>query len=764
MKQNRSPFSAARPAGCIVSLCLLFASAANAAVPGGHSSIPDLGMELILIAPGTFQMGSPTGDGEDERPVTEVTLSRAYWLGKTEVTQAQWRVVMGTNPAYFQGNDHPVERVSWHEALEFCRRLTERERAAGRLPAGHVYTLPTEAQWEFACRAGTTGPHAGDVADMAWINANSGGRTHPVAQKRPNAWGLHDMHGNVWEWCLDRYGKYPGGRVTDPAGAETGLGRVYRGGRWGNSANFARSAYRISDLPEHRGVSLGLRVALVVGEVAPPPPPRPTELPFGMTMTARELKQLDAGFDYPVRQVVIDGEVWMIFVPGRQAYKGIAPVLRYKGPDLEHLERQPDGTGDFSGGSAHLGCGMWWDEETRTLYGLIHAEYDRDHPPGQGWTAKKTRLAISRDLGLTWTLVGDILTRALPETKDYVGDNLEAGPADFDFYVDERGGYFYVTSWNSFVPKNGPINGFLMFAEVARCAIADKLAPGKWFKFRDGQWAEPGLGGKASRVGMDRRGLYGNTIYSEHLGKYLRIGINIGVTDDRGMPPMGFRDHSVYVSTCTDLAKQDWSPAAKLLDDPDNALFGFTLTDADGRGGQTVDRKLRAYNYWLSGSRVLEVTLDRYGRTPVVGFPPYGAYDYLPNPASGDRLESRATVIVGAGDPAVHYRGDQWITEENKHYYQGQARATTAADQEIEYVFRGGEIYWRAVYAPDAGRADIYIDGAFQQTVDLHFAETAIPYQFAYVRTDLDPTVIHTIKLVTRGGAVRHLAFEQTRF
>lgn len=765
MNPTPSFFGAARLPGCTVPLSLLFAAAAHAAAPSGNFSISDLGLELVHIAPGTFQMGTAAEGGADERPVTEVTLTRAYWLGKTEVTQAQWRAVMHASPAYFQGNDHPVERVSWHEALEFCRRLTERERAAGRLPAGHVFTLPTEAQWEFACRAGTTGPHAGDVANMAWINTNSGGRTHPVAQKQPNAWGLHDMHGNVWEWCLDRYGNYPGGRVSDPTGAEAGAGRVYRGGRWGNSANFARAAYRLSALPEHRGVSLGLRVALVAADSAESPTAaRPTALPFGVTVSARTLQQLSADLDYPVRQVVIDGEVWMIFVPGRQAYKGIAPVLRYKGPDLEHLERQPDGTGDFSGGSAHLGCGMWWDKETRTLYGLLHTEYDLDHPPGQGWTAKKTRLAISRDLGLTWTLVGDILTRALPETKDYVGDNFEAGPADFDFYVDERGGYFYVTSWNSFVPKNGPINGFLMFSEVARCAIADKMAPGKWFKFRDGQWAEPGLGGKASRVGMDRRGLYGNTIYSEHLGLYLRIGINIGVTDDRGMPPMGFRDHSIYVSVCTDLARQDWSPAAKLLDDPDNTLFGFTLTDAEGRAGESVGRKLRVYNYWLGGSRVLDVTLDRDGRIPVVEFPPHGAYDYLPNPASGDRLESRVTMILGADDPGVKYRGNGWFTEEHKHYYQGRARVTAVADQEIEHEFHGTEIYWRAVFAPDAGKADIYLDGVYQETVDLHFAETAIPYQFAYVRTDLDPSVAHTIKIVTRGGYVRHLAFEQARF
>lgn len=699
--------------------------------------------------------------------MTEVHISQPFWLGKTEVTQAQWRAVMGFNPSYFQGNNRPVERVSWHEALEFCRRLTERERVAGRLPEGYVFTLPTEAQWEYACRAGTTGTHAGNVADMGWINVNSNTQTHPVAQKQPNAWGLYDMHGNVWEWCLDRYGHYPGGTQIDPQGAETGVGRVYRGGRWGNSANFARSAYRLADPPEHRGVSLGFRVALVAtGSDLPPTQSTPaqlTELPFGVKVSVRELEQLSEDFDYPVRQVMIDGEVWMIFVPGRSAYKGIAPVLRYKGPDLENLERQPDGVGDFAGGSAHLGCGMWWDEETRTLYGLLHTEYDRDHPPGQGWTAKKTRLAISRDLGLTWTLVGDILTRALPENTDYLGDRFEAGPADFDFYVDEKNGYFYVTCWNSFVPKEGPCNGFFMFSEVARCAIADKMAPGKWFKFRDGQWNEPGLGGKASRVGVAGRGIYGNTIYNEYLGKYLRIGAILGYNDPRGWNPEGYPDKSVYISMCTDLAKQDWTPLAKLWDDPDNQLYGFTLANAEGQGGVVSGQKMRAYNYWLSGSRVLDIEFDKDGTLAVTKIPPHGAYDYLPNYASGDRLESRDTVIIGSQDSAVSYRGDAWSIAQNKSYYQGRAKVATEANQEIEYAFQGGEIYWRAVFGPDAGKADVYLDGHFQQTVDLYFAQVEAPYEFAFLRTDLDPEVPHAIKIVTRGGTVRHIAFESSR-
>lgn len=227
-----------------------------------NHAIANLGIELIWIDPGNFSMGSASGGDNDERPVTMVTLSRGFWLAQTEVTQAQWQAVMGSNPSNFKGTNLPVEQVNWTEAMEFCRKLTERERAAGRLPAGYAYTLPTEAQWEYACRAGTTGEYAGDLNAMAWYKGNSGDQTHPVAQKQPNAWGLYDMHGNVWEWCLDWYGDYPGGSVTDPKGAASGSYRVNRGGSWRFFAAFCRSANRDRAGPGIRWGNLGFRLAL----------------------------------------------------------------------------------------------------------------------------------------------------------------------------------------------------------------------------------------------------------------------------------------------------------------------------------------------------------------------------------------------------------------------------------------------------------------------------------------------------------------------
>jgi formylglycine-generating enzyme required for sulfatase activity len=232
--------------------------------PGQRFTLPDLGMDLMPIPAGSFQMGTASGGENNERPVTQVTISRPFWLARTEVTQRQWQVVMGNNPSRFKGDNQPVEQVSWKEAMEFCRMLTERERLAGRLQEGYVYTLPTEAQWEYAARAGTTGDYGGTgrLIYMGWYDRNSGASTKPVGTKEANAWGLHDMHGNVWEWCLDWFGIYPGGSVTDPTGPTSGSDRVFRGGSFWNSADSCRSSFRLCQPPVFRMYHLGFRPAL----------------------------------------------------------------------------------------------------------------------------------------------------------------------------------------------------------------------------------------------------------------------------------------------------------------------------------------------------------------------------------------------------------------------------------------------------------------------------------------------------------------------
>ncbi|MCQ2378548.1 MAG: SUMF1/EgtB/PvdO family nonheme iron enzyme [Victivallaceae bacterium] len=220
-------------------------------------------MDFLIHCPaGSFMMGSPSyedGCGSDEMR-HRVTLTKDFYIGKYEVTQAQYEAVMGKNPSFFGGGDCPVERVSWDDAMNFCEKLNEL--TEGKRPAGYKFSLPTEAQWEYACRAGSTGAYAGNLDSMGWYVDNSGNETHNVGQKQPNAWGIYDMHGNVLEWCRDWYEGYTGS-ATDPTGPCSGLYRVGRGGGWINLARYCRSAYRYGDAPGGCHSYLGFRVALV---------------------------------------------------------------------------------------------------------------------------------------------------------------------------------------------------------------------------------------------------------------------------------------------------------------------------------------------------------------------------------------------------------------------------------------------------------------------------------------------------------------------
>ena len=251
-------------------------------------------LDMIAVGPGTFMMGSPEDElGKAATIVIEtqhqVTLTKGYWLGKYEVTQAQYKTVMKNNPSWGVGDNRPVEQVYWDDATNFCAKLTAIEKAAGRLPMGYEYTLPTEAQWEYACRAGTTTAlnsgknltgidkcsnmnevgwylyNCGRYTDYGYDTGGSGSHTY-VGKKLPNAWGLYDMHGNVSELCLDWYGDYPDTAVTDPTGPSTGEKRVVRGGNWFDRAQSCRSAsrsYVISNFQDKRkSYYLGFRVAL----------------------------------------------------------------------------------------------------------------------------------------------------------------------------------------------------------------------------------------------------------------------------------------------------------------------------------------------------------------------------------------------------------------------------------------------------------------------------------------------------------------------
>lgn len=247
------------------------------------------GTNMAYIPAGRFTMGSPALEPArypTEGPLTEVTISRGFWIGKYEVTQGEFETVMGRNPSNFIGDPmRPVEQVEWHDAVAYCDAITERERAAGRLPSGYAYRLPTEAEWEYACRAGTsTAFHHGEAlrSGMANFQGNfeyppcgedsdyclnpdgvSLGQTAPVGSFPPNAWGLHDMHGNVYEWCADWWtDTLPGSAVTDPAGPAETAPKVIRGGGWQSFATNCRSAVRSDSNPIHGNYDVGFRVVL----------------------------------------------------------------------------------------------------------------------------------------------------------------------------------------------------------------------------------------------------------------------------------------------------------------------------------------------------------------------------------------------------------------------------------------------------------------------------------------------------------------------
>ena len=225
---------------------------------------PRTGIEFVLVESGRFQMGSNHGDS-DEQPVHPVTIGQPFYLAKTEVTQNQWEALMGNNPSHFKGPNHPVQQVSWDDCQEFLKKLNEKK------PKGWRFTLPSEAQWEYACRAGTKGKYSlGDdekqLGQYAWCAVNADLGTHDVATRSANPWGLCDRHGNVWEWCEDTYQKsYDRAPRDGSAWVVRGTGdRVIRGGSWDDTAGSCRSANRNGGLASNGSYYAGFRPAIVV--------------------------------------------------------------------------------------------------------------------------------------------------------------------------------------------------------------------------------------------------------------------------------------------------------------------------------------------------------------------------------------------------------------------------------------------------------------------------------------------------------------------
>jgi formylglycine-generating enzyme required for sulfatase activity len=308
-----------------------FSNGLSVTFPVGPS-VPIAGM--VSIPAGSFSMGSdaplndaPYYNSANAQPVHSVTISEAFWMGATEVTQAEYQALMGVNPSHFSGPNLPVEQVSWVDARAYCRALTAQEVALGNVEPGYEYRLPTESEWEYACRAGTT-TEFNMGADLFCDDArfvysyHSNGQCHfftgpvDVGGYPANAFGLHDMHGNAWEWCIDSYSSYSSGAVTDPFVTSGGLYRVIRGGGWRNYSSYCRSALRRSGIPGNSSRDIGFRVVLAQVLVVPTVPiAGMVSIPAGSFSMGSDAAA-DAPYfgntdTQPVHDVTITQDFWM---------------------------------------------------------------------------------------------------------------------------------------------------------------------------------------------------------------------------------------------------------------------------------------------------------------------------------------------------------------------------------------------------------------------------------------------------------------------
>ncbi len=455
--------------------------------------------------------------------------------------------------------------------------------------------------------------------------------------------------------------------------------------------------------------------------------------------------------------VRMDGELWMFRIDFI-ADKG--RIGRFKGPDIDNMTKLEDGTYPPEVGLGWLLGGLWYDQAERKLYAPVHIEQEGNYRfhPAWGWFSRKIGLATSVDKGKTWKYEGDIIT---PETYYYTrdaykfsGGDTSNGIADFGFYVDTRGGYFYIYPLESWYPKGEW--GARWAPRVARCAISDKMAPGKWSYFYEGKWDQPALGGKSSIVGASA---FWGILYSTKLKRYISIA---PYNKDPWWPPFGYNVDGVIIGTCTDLSKQDW-----VWGHFPEGMHGFMkLFNAGGNDIETCDDRLRFYSFFADNSyQNLDITLfDK----PMSVNQPTPRFGFQPNPESSDPILSRRTKIVGSASSEMKYSGEWEVKENPKEYYEGRLNESSTAGSSVEFSFTGPDIYWRALRSPESGKADVYIDGELSKTVDCYSPRATVSENFVFVKTGLDPDKPHTIKVVvkgeqhpkSKGSAIGHMAFE----
>jgi len=472
------------------------------------------------------------------------------------------------------------------------------------------------------------------------------------------------------------------------------------------------------------------------------------------------------GMDFPFCAVKIEEEYWILL-----GNAGRGPS-RWKGTNFVNAVEQPDGRNDNRRHVArpYMLGGMWYDTGEKKLYAPMHCETQDGLGGGVNGIYRQIHLSSSTDKGATWKYEGPIVTQHDPALRrptvyEFSGAYYDGGIGDFYIYEDTRGGYVYIYSnhymWVKPDAKSKRLQKPSSFLRhhVARCAIADKMAPGKWKKFYNGQWDEPGLGGKASYV----NGYY--VMYNTFLKKYLSFNYGSGI------------------SMCSDLTKQDWTPSFEIQPkeswgtswDLNTTWIGFGwgawhVMNADRTdiytGGQTLywykywmDRKTECYRLDLGPGETATTGYHAqggYGYAPTTYSPPFMLYGDNPFYDSPDPIESRRTRKVDR-DSAEVKASDGW----------DKARTSSTAGSSLELTFTGADVYWRAARGPAMGKADVFLDGVLQATVDT-WASFDTRDMFAFVKTGLDPTKPHTIKVVVRGeknarstgAAIAHLCFE----
>lgn len=448
--------------------------------------------------------------------------------------------------------------------------------------------------------------------------------------------------------------------------------------------------------------------------------------------------------------VRIEDELWEF---RSQWIVNLGTVARYRGSDIDHMVRVEDGSYPEGMTACWFLGGMWYDPSEKKLYAPMHVEHDgvrRTYP-----FSRKISLATSIDKGFSWHFEGDIVTS---ETYYYPydffkfsGSSYGTGVADFGFYTDERGGYFYIFPDEGWAPWS--TRGMRWNSRAARCAIRDKMAPGKWNYFYEGMWNESALGGKSSIIAPSH--FWGIT-YSTVLEKYLCI---FTANQD---PPVAPNIDGMYIGCCSDLSKQDWVWGYCA-----EAMFGFqNLINEDGTDvARSCKDGFRLYSYFSAEDfQRLDFKLAP-GQIKLTDL--QTRFLFEPHPESSDPILGRHTRIAGSASTETKYTGN-WKEASNPDSFEGTIKESVTQGSTVEFSFVGTDIYWRALRSPASGKAKVFIDGVFNREVDCYSPLSTSCEQFLYIRKGLRSGTRHTIKIVITGGknpkssnvTVSHIAFE----